>query len=111
MKRIILTAAMLCVAAAAFAGPLTPNPTYVNVPAASPTRLSLGAGIDFAQFQTVGDTPFPEWSPKSAWQPGLFAAYVISDKVAATGSACINTENHWIEWRVGLRLNLWRGAQ
>lgn len=111
MKRMIVCAALLCMAATAMAGPLTPNPTYTNVSALSPMRLSIGAGLDFAQFQTVGDTPFPAWSPKSAWQPGVFAAYVISDKVAATGSASMNTENHWIEYRVGLRINLWRGAQ
>lgn len=111
MKKFLLLAVGLCLAASAFAGPLTPNPTYTNVPALSPMRLSIGAGLDFAQFQKMGQTPLPDYTPHSAWQPGLFGAYVISENVSLTTSASLNTENHWLEWRFGFRVRVWNGAQ
>lgn len=80
-----------------------------NVPAFSLTRLSVAAGLDYTQFQTAADTPFPAWTSKEAWQPGVFAAYVLTPRVALTASGSMNTEAHWIEYRAGVRVILWQG--
>lgn len=102
MKRFVLT--LFALAALAL-----PAAAADNVPAFSLTRLSVAAGLDYSQFQTTGDTPFPSWTDKTAWQPGVFAAYVLTPRVAITASGSMNTEAHWIEWRAGLRVILWKG--
>lgn len=103
MKRFIIAAlAVLALAGTAQAAE--------DVPAFSLTRISVAAGVDYTQFQTTADTPFPEWTDKKAWQPGIFAAYVLTPKVALTASASMNTESHWVEYRVGARVILWKGA-
>lgn len=103
MKRIAL--AVL----AAIALSATQAAALDNVPAFSLTRLSVAAGLDYAQFQTAADTPFPSWTDKQAWQPGIFAAYVLTPRVSIAASAAMNTESHWIEYRTGLRVILWQG--
>ena len=103
MKRILLVA----VAIVAFAA--TPALALDDVPAFSLTRISVAAGLDYTQFQTTADTPFPAWTDKQAWQPGVFAAYVLTPKVALTASASMNTEPHWVQYRAGVRVILWQG--
>ena len=99
MKKIL----MALVAVAAFSGVAR----GAEQPLLSKDRASLALGLDYAAYQQKGSEPLPAF--KKAWEPGLFAAYVLTPHATLTGSGCYDVDNKFARWKVGLRVVLWRG--
>ena len=102
MKKVLL-AAVVVVAVAAFSGVAR----GAEQPLFSKDRASLALGLDYAAYQQKGSEPLPAF--KKAWEPGLFAAYVLTPHATLTGSGCYDVDNKFARWKVGLRVVLWRG--
>ena len=102
MKKVLL-AAVVVVAVAAFSGVAR----GAEQPLLSKDRASLALGLDYAAYQQKGSEPLPAF--KKAWEPGLFAAYVLTPHATLTGSGCYDVDNKFARWKVGLRVVLWRG--
>lgn len=107
MKRFLLTAALLCVAATTFAA--------TQAPLFSTDRLSLGVASNYCLYQNAGDQRLPDF--KKSWEFGGVAAYNLVSKpdgsaplFSLTYSLNYDVDNKFWRHRVGGTLVLFKGG-
>lgn len=80
-------------------------PSSINTPAKAVAIYLKGRELGLPFMQSMGCIHIVDG------RPGVSADYELTPKAKLVASIAMNTENHWVEYRIGGRYTFWRGPK